>query len=422
MKIFRLFFALLFAFAALSSGARAQNAAPIRVLSISGDWQSQAWYQDVRANDGKKYRGRFIAEETGKAAPNRFVFTDITNYTGQQYGDANFFQNFDVILVGDIVGWSLPPRFLSGLRDFVRDGGGFAYLASYKWHTALMDGTPFEEALPARFGLNGFTGDWKATEQRIADKKFAPVAALPNHPLARGLDFAALNLDEAGRIAPKDGGEIVLKAPSGAPILVAGNFGKGRSVLSSSIWANDQFSPGVGNWKDAGKFYAQLLGWLGENSPRRAIRYQNADGAATVNVDATKNLNAVSAKHFSIHASHDDPGLVPFGDEARKNFDALNLKGGFSRMGHIMEIETKNDNDDPNNFNWAAYDFANLDKQLAAIKAMQLEPIVLFEMNYGKPAWLWEEMKSSWDNATPQSANELAELVAALVEQAKGGI
>ena len=431
MKPFRSILALLFSCVAMSSCARAQNTepqnpapnkdAPMRVLMISGDWKSQAWYQDSRANDGKKYRGRFIAQEANKVAPNRFQFTDITNYTGQQYGDANFFQNFDVVLVGDIVGWSLPPRFLSGLRDFVGNGGGFAYLASHKWHTALMDGTPFEEVLPAKFGISGFTGDWKNTEQRISDKKFTPVAALPEHPLARGLNWGGLKLDEAGRIAPKGGSEVVLKSPGGAPILVAGSFGKGRGVLSSSIWANDQFSPGVGNWGDAGKFYSQLISWLGENSPLRAIAYQNADGAATVSVDATKALNPVNAKYFSIHASHDDPNLVPFNDEARKNFDALNLKGGFSRLGHIMEIELKNDNDDPNVFNWAAYDFANLDKQLAAIKAMQLEPIVLFEMNYGKPKWLWEDMKSTWHDATPQSANEMAELVAALVEHANGG-
>ena len=132
-------------------------------------------------------------------------------------------------------------------------------------------------------------------------------------------------------------------------------------------------------------------------------------------------MNPLSAKYFSIHASHDDPNLTPFNDEARKNFDALNLKGGFSRMGHVMEIETKNDNDDPNTFNWAAYDFGNLDKQLAAIKAMHLDPIVLFEMNYGNPKWLWEDMKSKWSSATPQSAAEMAELVAALVEHANGG-
>ena len=55
--------------------ARAQAAPktvrPIRVLTISGDWKSQSWYQDVwmagKGEDGKGsgvvYRGRFIARE-----------------------------------------------------------------------------------------------------------------------------------------------------------------------------------------------------------------------------------------------------------------------------------------------------------------------------------------------------------------------
>jgi uncharacterized membrane protein len=394
---------------------------PIRVLTISGDWRSQTWYQEVRANDGKKYRGHFIAHEANKAAPGRFQFTDITNYTAQQYGDANFFRSFDVILIGDIVGWSLPPRFLTGLRDWVRDGGGLAYMASYKWHTALLDETPLEEALPARFGINGSSGDWKSYEYRLAEKKFTPVAVLPDHPLARGLDWGSLQLGEVARITPKHGSAVVLKSLGGAPLLVAGSFGKGRSVISASIWANDQFSPRMGDWKGAGTFYTQLISWLGQNAPQRNIALQDVEGAVTVKADATKTLNAVSAKLFSIHAAHDDPGLTPFNEEARNNFDALNLKGGFSRMGHIMEVEKQNDNDDPNSFNWAAFDFSNLDKQLAVIKTMQLEPIVLFEMNYGRPQWLWEDMKSSWDNATPQSAAEMAEMVAAVVEYANRG-
>ena len=228
MKSFRFITTVLLSCLLLAWCARAQPATPqnitsggngpIRVLTISGDWKSQVWYQEVRANDGKKYRGRFIADEANKAAPGLFQFTDITNYTGQQYGDANYFKNFDVVLIGDIIGWSLPPRFLSGLRGFVKNGGGFGYMASYKWHTTLMDGTPIEEALPAKFGVSGFSDDWKNAEQRVGDKNFAPIAALPGHPLARGLDWSSLKLGEAGRIVPKVGSEIVLKSPGGAPI------------------------------------------------------------------------------------------------------------------------------------------------------------------------------------------------------------
>src|SRR5262245_47816778 len=74
--------------------------APLKVLTISGDWKSQPWYQDVwmqgKGDNGRGtppvyYRGRFIADAVEKTAPLRFQFTDITNYTAAQYGDANYF-------------------------------------------------------------------------------------------------------------------------------------------------------------------------------------------------------------------------------------------------------------------------------------------------------------------------------------------
>jgi len=123
--------------------ARAQaapNAArPIRVLTISGDWKSQSWYQDVwmkgQGEDGKGsgilYRGRFIAREVARAAPGRFVFADMTNYEAQQYADPNYLSQFDVVVIGDVVGWSLSPRFLQGLTAFQAQGG-VVYMASWK--------------------------------------------------------------------------------------------------------------------------------------------------------------------------------------------------------------------------------------------------------------------------------------------------
>ena len=89
---------------------------PIKVLTVTGDWKSQEWYQDEwMAKPGqpshKLYRGRYIAAAVEKAAPGQFEFTDITNYAGQEYLDANYLAQFDVVLMGDIMGWSLNPRF-----------------------------------------------------------------------------------------------------------------------------------------------------------------------------------------------------------------------------------------------------------------------------------------------------------------------
>lgn len=437
MKLFShaarlLLFALLLILAPARAQAPATGAArPLRVLTISGDWKSQPWYQDVwmqgKGTDGKgegvKYRGRFIAQEVGRATPGRFEFTDITNATGQQYGD-QLFARYDVVVMGDIVGWSLPPRFHAALQNFVRGGGGLVYAASYKWDTALLKDTVFEAALPATFPASGITEDWKAATVRIGEKDFVPrvTPGQAAHPIVAGLDFAAMPaLDAAFIVRPRPGTQVLLQSPEGAPILVAQEIGRGRSVLSASIFANDELSSKIGGWKDFGRFYAQLLGWAGANSTRAAV---GADAPETVSlrVDATgAGANAVSAKYFGLHASHDDPGLAPLKDEALQNFEALNLRGAFTRFspqgGHV---EAANDDADPNHFELARFNFKNLDEQMVQIRRLNLEPLLLLNDYYGNPKWFYED-GSTWSDPSEKAIAEIAENAAACIEHLNGG-
>jgi len=406
---------------------------PLRVLTITGDWKSQAWYQDVwmqgKGDNGKgtppvTYRGRFIAAQVEKAAPRRFAFTDITNYTGQQYGEEAYFKQFDVVMLGDIVGWSLPPRFLEGLRNFVQSGGGVLYAASWKWDTALLDNTPFEAILPARFGVDSYHSDWKTARTRLEEKDFKPVAALAAHPIMQGLDWDSVpTLNLAFRIEPKADAQVLLKTPNGAPILAVRTVGVGRTAISASINANDELSSRIGEWKDFGRYYVQLFEWLGAGSQRKdvALRAATAQVSLTVNANAPAATKPITAKLFSIHASHDDPGLAPLEGETLKNFEALNLRGAFSRFSP-HKLEEKNDNDDPNSFNLAAFNFEDTDRQMAQIRRLGLEPLLLVgDFGYGQPQWLWKETGSTWSEPSPQAIAEAGEYVAAVVEHINGG-
>ena len=137
----------------------------------------------------------------------------------------------------------------------------------------------------------------------------------------------------------------------------------------------------------------------------------------TVNVDATRSLNTVTAKLFSIHAAHDDSGLAPLSGEALKNFEALNLRGGFSR---IADRNVENDNDDPNHINPAGFHFEGVDAGLAEMKKLGLEPILLIEKpGYGEPKWMWQD--GPWNNPGPRGAAELAEHITAIIEHVNGG-
>ena len=106
-----------------------------------------------------RYRGRFISQKVNEAAPGKFEFTDINNYLGQEYMDEDYLSQFDVIVLGDIVGWSLNPRFQAAIGDYVRKGGGLIYCASWKWHCAMPPKeNPFAQVLPADFPVNNVTG------------------------------------------------------------------------------------------------------------------------------------------------------------------------------------------------------------------------------------------------------------------------
>lgn len=391
---------------------RADDAGKIRVLTISGDWKSQAWYQDKwMPKAGEKptlYRGRFIAEKVNEAAPGKFDFTDITNYAGQEYLDANLLAQYDVVLLGDIVGWSLNPRFQAAVEAYVRNGGGLIYCASYKWHTALVGETPFGKVLPAGFPVDGFTGDWKKADTTAEAKEFTPVVAKAGHPAVAGLDWASVPpLARNFRILPKPDAEVLVASPSGSPVLVAWQLGQGRTMITGSIFANDQLSEKFGGWKDFGKFYAQAFGWLGANSKRAPVAYKPRPAKVEIRADFAKALNPVETAVFSIHG-HDSPGFDPLKGLALENFNALNPKGTFARFSaHCAKARGE-------------YDFTKVDRQLAYIKELGLEPFALFDAySHGKPNWLWAD-GAKWNTPTEQAVQDVKDEVGAMLTRANG--
>lgn len=385
----------------------------IRVLMVTGDWKTQPWYQDVwmpaPGQKGKLYRGRFIEQKVTEVAPGKFEFMDITNYAGQEYVDSEFLSQFDVLLLGDVVGWSFNPQFRQAVNDFVNNGGGVIYCASWKWHCAVEKNTPFAEVLPAEFPADNWTGDWKAIGGG-EEKEFAAVAAMPEHPVMKGLDWAsAPKLLRSFQIIPKPKADVLLKSPTGTPVLAAWQFGKGRSMLSASIYANDELSEKFGDgWKDFGKYYAQAFAWLGENSTNKKIALKDGTGEVSVVVDFAKKLNPVSAKLFSLHGAHDSPGFSPLEGLALENFEAINPDGGFSRFAANCATAR------------GKYDFKGVDDNLTQIKRLGLEPLALFgAYGYGKPDWMWTD-GSSWSNPSSQAIQDAKDEIGAFLTHTNG--
>ena len=373
----------------------------IKVLMTTGDWKSQAWYQDVwMANGGppKIYRGRYIQKKVEEAAPGQFEFTQVPNYIAQEYFDADYLSQFDVVLIGDIM-VHLSDQFQAGVNAFVKNGGGLIYCANHKWPLGMeVKGQAFEECLPTVWPEADANGEWS---HFVGGGKAIVVA--PDNSVVKGLDWAgAPGLGDAANMPARKEAAVLLKLANGAPILTAWDFGQGRAIFSAAIFSNDEQSEGFANWKDFGKFYAQVFAWLGEKSTNKKADLKEVSAKVSATVDFTKPLNKFSTGLFSIHGSEGIDG------EGRKNFDALNLKGAFHRFDINPEPQK------------GQFDFSGVDRGIAEAHKYGLEPLPLLSpLSYGHPEWLWTEQ--SWGTATEKEANEVADMVAATLKHTNHG-
>jgi len=100
----------------------------IRVLYVGGDWKAQL--PNYQGNT--PMRGFFVKQEVEKAAPGIFDFTLWTSYEFLQYADSEMLRQWDVVVMGDVMGQSVLPRHVRAMREFVEGGGGFWYCDNHK--------------------------------------------------------------------------------------------------------------------------------------------------------------------------------------------------------------------------------------------------------------------------------------------------
>ena len=399
--------------ATAAQSAAAQAREKTSVLTVSGDWKSQEWYQNVWmpgiGGAPQLHRGRLIAAKVEAVAPGKFEFTDITNYAGQEYLDAEYLSRFDVVLIGDVVGWSLNPRFQTAVSNYVASGGGMVYCASYKWHISMLNSTPFGQVLPAAFPFDSSIDEWATANLGSDGAAFAP-APPPDkkHPVTDGLNWAsAPSLHTNFKIIPKPGAEVLLASPSGSPVLAAWQFGKGRTAMSGSLFANDELSHGFGDWSGFGEYYARLFAWLGENSERATVEFKNATAEVKISADFSKTLNPVPAGIFSVHG-HETAGF-PMNQTAFENFRELNMQGGFARFDTRF---WRNGED-------GDYHFVDIDKQLAEINRLGLRPIALMSQLISDQYRAWAD-GSRWYNPSDRAIEIVKEDAGALLRHVNG--
>jgi uncharacterized membrane protein len=151
---------------------------------------------------------------------------------------------------------SLPNR-LAVIRDYVEEGGGLIMVGGYMTFQGIeakarYHGTPVEEALPVTISPHD---DRAETPQGVA-----PQVVTADHPTVAGLPSRWPDLLGHNRIKAKPSAVTAARVGED-PLIVAGAFGKGRSVAFASDCGPHWAPPSFVEWEDYAPLWRQMAGW-----------------------------------------------------------------------------------------------------------------------------------------------------------------
>jgi uncharacterized membrane protein len=152
---------------------------------------------------------------------------------------------------------SLPNRLVS-IRDYVAWGGGLVMVGGYLTFQGIdakgrYAGSPVEEALP----ITMLTVD----DRVEAPEGTEPRVVVADHPIVADLPGAWPKLLGYNRLISKPNATVVATAGSD-PLIVAGSYGKGRSVAFASDCGPHWAPPAFVEWEGYERLWQQLIGWV----------------------------------------------------------------------------------------------------------------------------------------------------------------
>lgn len=257
----------------------------IRILHLNGrpSWDSR-YLREVLANNPRVDLLSFfilrsleddVAAPTSELSlipfPSNLLFDDYLSSF-----DLVIFQNFKYEPFID-------KKYLTNIRKYVEKGGAFLMVGGeLSFQGGSYSRTPIEDILPVSF---------KETASRYIDKEFHPKIneVFSNHPILRLEKDLQLNREVWDALPPLHGANLGLVADKNAyvlaehengsgskfPMLVAGEFGKGRTALlaTDSVW----------NWsfrKEGGsryfhRFWNNVIDWLIAEPQTRRLQLES---------------------------------------------------------------------------------------------------------------------------------------------------
>jgi len=156
---------------------------------------------------------------------------------------------------------SLPNR-LAAIRDYVASGGGLIMVGGYMTFQGIegkarYHGTPVEEALPVTISTSD---DRAETPEGVS-----PEVLIVQHPIVAGLPSRWPSLLGYNHIVAKVSAATVARVGAD-PLVVAGAFGKGRSVAFASDCGPHWAPPAFVEWDGYAPLWSQMAAWAAGRS------------------------------------------------------------------------------------------------------------------------------------------------------------
>ena len=154
------------------------------------------------------------------------------------------------------------PNRLAAIRDYVRASGGLVMVGGYLSFQGIKakaryQGTPIETALPVEIdGHDDRVEVPEGVEPQVVDGR---------HPIIKGIKGRWPVVLGYNRVAPKSDAEIVVAVGSD-PLLVAGKFGKGRSVAFTSDCEPHWAPPAFVSWPGYAMLWREIVRWTAGRS------------------------------------------------------------------------------------------------------------------------------------------------------------
>ena len=188
--------------------------------------------------------------------------------------------SFDVILMGSVKRAYFSAEQLDAIREFVRDGKGFAMLGGTEsFGAGGFGGTAIDDILPVECGAEDTGQERDMFPPRLtAEGKVHPIfAGCERFFAAGGSGAGTLDLQGFNRVARIMPGAAVLAdnpARGNAPIVVVRNYGKGRTAAftSTGTYRWYRLTAPLGEDSPYVRFWGQLVRWLaGREAKERAV-------------------------------------------------------------------------------------------------------------------------------------------------------